>query len=256
MELAWYIYAIVLASGVLCGIINTLAGGGSLITLPVLMTVISGDQSAAEANVTNRLGFLFQSIVASARFKKKRTFEWSWGIRPAIPLTLGTLIGAWIAVLAPNDVIRHATGVVLIFMLPMIFLQPEKWLKNKVTAMPQIKWWLYPVYFAVGVYAGFLQAGIGYFLLILLVLGSGYDLLTANSIKVFVVLFTTIAALIIFFIHAGKVKIHYDVGILQAAGQAAGAWIGVKFATTWKPQIIRWLLITLIIVFAVKLLAF
>jgi uncharacterized membrane protein YfcA len=256
MDLEWYIYAIVLASGIVCGVINTLAGGGSLITLPVLMTVIAGDNAAAEANVTNRLGFLFQSIVASARFKKKKTFEWSWGLRPAIPLTLGTIIGAWIAVHVPNDVIRQATGVVLIFMLPVIFLQPEKWLKSKVTTLPQTKWWLYPVYFAVGIYAGFLQAGIGYFLLILLVLGTGYDLLTANSIKVFVVLFTTIAALVVFFFYAGKVKIHYDVGILQAAGQALGAWLGVKFATTWKPQIIRWLLIILIVAFAVKLLAF
>ncbi|MDR0694954.1 MAG: sulfite exporter TauE/SafE family protein [Prevotellaceae bacterium] len=256
MDLEWYLYVIVLASGIVCGIINTLAGGGSLITLPVLMTVISGENSAAEANVTNRLGFLFQCIVASVRFKKKKTFEWSWGMRPAIPLMLGTLIGAWIAVHVPNDIIRQATGVILIFMLPVIFLRPEKWLKNKVTAMPEIKWWLYPVYFALGIYAGFLQAGIGYFLLILLVLGTGYDLLTANSIKVFVVLFTTVASLIVFFIYANKVKIHYDVGILQAAGQAAGAWLGVKFATTWKPQIIRWLLIALITAFAVKLLVF
>jgi uncharacterized membrane protein YfcA len=250
--LEWYIYVIVLASGVLCGVINTLAGGGSLITLPVLMMLMPDN----EANVTNRLGFLFQSIVASARFKKKKTFEWSWGLRPAIPLVLGTVVGALIAVQVEVGIIRQATGVVLIFMLPVIFLQPEKWLKSKVTTMPLTKWWLYPVYFALGIYAGFLQAGIGYFLLILLVLGTGYDLLTANSIKVFVVLFTTIAALIIFFIYADKVAIHYDIGIVQAAGQAAGAWLGVKFATTWNPRVIRWLLILLIVAFAVKLLLF
>jgi uncharacterized membrane protein YfcA len=248
----WYIYLFVLATGIVCGIINTLAGGGSLLTLPVLMMLMPDN----EANVTNRLGFLFQSVVASWQFKKKKTFEWSWGLQPAIPLVAGTLVGALIAVWVDVGIIRQATSVLLLFMLPIVFLQPEKWLKNKVTAMPQIKWWLYPIYLLVGVYAGFLQAGIGYFLLILLVLGSGYDLLTANALKVFVVLFTTVASLVVFFLYSEKVKIHYDVGLVQAVGQAAGAYLGVKFAIAWKPQVIRGLLLVLIGVFAVKLLLF
>ncbi|MDR2361949.1 MAG: sulfite exporter TauE/SafE family protein [Prevotellaceae bacterium] len=250
MDFPVWQYAMVLISGILCGIINTLAGGGSLITLPVLMIVMPDN----EANVTNRLGFLFQSIVASWQFKKKKAFEWSWGLRPAIPLVIGTIVGALMAVHVEVGIIRQATGVLLALMLPVVFLQPEKWLKNKVTAMPRMKWWMYIVYLLLGVYAGFLQAGIGYFLLILLILGTGYDLLTANAIKVFVVLFTTVAALLIFVLFADKVKLHYDIGLLQAAGQAFGAYLGVKFAVSWKPQVIRWLLMSLLGAFAVKLL--
>jgi len=248
----WYIYLLIFGSGIICGVLNTLAGGGSLVTLPILMLLMP----ANEANVTNRLGFLFQSIVASWQFKKKKTFEWSWGLRPAIPLVIGTIIGAIIAVYVNSEAIRQATAILLVCMLPVVFLQPEKWLKAKITAMPHTAWWLYVIYFVVGIYAGFLQAGIGYFLLIILVLGVGYDLLSANSIKVFVVLFITIAALAVFFIFSDKVKIHYDIGITQAIGQAAGAYFGVKFATSWSPKIIRWLLIIIILVFAVRLFLF
>jgi uncharacterized membrane protein YfcA len=178
--LDWYIYVIVFVSGIICGTLNTLAGGGSLVTLPVLM----------------------------------------------------------------------------LFMLPFIFLQPEKWLRKKVVAMPATRWWLYPVYFALGIYAGFLQAGIGYFLLIALVLGTGYDLLTANSLKVFVVLFISVAALSVFFLFSHKVQIHYDIGLVQALGQALGAFLGVKFAIAWNPKIIRWLLIAVMAAFSLKLLLF
>jgi uncharacterized membrane protein YfcA len=60
----WLIYLIVVTSGIVCGFINTLAGGGSLITIPILITL---GIPANEANATNRVGFLFQSIVASWR---------------------------------------------------------------------------------------------------------------------------------------------------------------------------------------------
>ena len=248
----WYIYLLVFGSGAICGVINTLAGGGSFITLPILMLLMP----ANEANVTNRLGFLFQSVVASWQFKKKKTFEWSWGLQPAIPLLFGTIIGALIAVNVDSSVIRHATGILLICMLPIIFLQPEKWLKAKITAMPHTAWWVYVLYFLFGIYAGFLQAGVGYFLLIVLVMSVGYDLLSANSIKVFVVLFISVAALTIFFIFSDKVKIHYDIGLTQAVGQGIGAYLGVKFATSWSPKIIRWLLIIIIVAFAIKLFLF
>ena len=253
MSFEWYIYVLIFLVGIVCGILNTVAGGGSLITLPILMAIGLPDN---QANVTNRLGFLTQSAVASFAFKKKKTFEWEWGLKPVIPLVLGTFLGSIIAVHVEVGVTKIAIGVLLVFMLPFIFFQPEKWLKKKVQEMPKTRWWLYIVYFFLGIYAGFLQAGIGYFLLFVFVLGAGYDLLTANSLKVFVVLFTTIASIAVFLYHSHIVAIRFDIGIAQALGQAVGAYFGVHFAVKLNPKVIRYFLIIIILIFSMRLLFF
>jgi uncharacterized membrane protein YfcA len=249
----WYVYLLVVLSGVLCGFINTIAGGGSLITLPVL---ISLGIPANEANATNRLGFLFQSFVASWKLKSKKTFEWKQGLWPSIPLMIGTLAGAIIAVHIDAVVITRWLGIIMIIIIPFIFFKPEKWLKKKddTKINPRPKWWLNSIYLVIGIYAGFLQAGFGYFLLTAFVLGAGYDLLTANSLKVFVVTFTTIVGLLIFILNNSTIRIHYDIGLVQAAGQAAGAYTGAYFALSWNSKVVRWFIVITILALALKLL--
>ncbi|MDR3236699.1 MAG: sulfite exporter TauE/SafE family protein [Prevotellaceae bacterium] len=247
----WLVYLIVVTSGVVCGFINTLAGGGSLITIPILITL---GIPANEANATNRVGFLFQSIVASWRLKRKKTFEWKQGLLPCIPLTLGTLVGALIATRVNAEVITRWLGIVMLLIIPFLFFKPEKWLHKKGFVNPKPRPWMNVVYLVLGVYAGFLQAGVGYFLLTAFILGAGYDLLTANSLKVFVVLFTTIAGLLIFIFNSDKIMIHYDIGLAQAAGQAVGAYLGAHFAVSWSPKIVRIFILVTISLLALKLL--
>jgi uncharacterized membrane protein YfcA len=247
-------YLIVVASGLCCGFINTIAGGGSMITIPVLMAV---GIPAHEANATNRLGFLFQSVVASWQLKRKHTFEWKQGLWPSIPLMLGTVVGSFIAVQVDAAVITRWLGLMMLVIIPFLLFKPEKWLKPRQNNVnPRPSWWLNVIYLAIGVYAGFLQAGVGYFLLTAFILGAGYDLLTANSLKVFVVTFTTIAGLLVFILHSRHITIHYGVGLAQAAGQALGAYLGAHFAVRWNPRVIRWFIVVTIFVLAVKFLLF
>jgi uncharacterized membrane protein YfcA len=250
----WVIYLIVIASGICCGFINTIAGGGSMITIPVLIAI---GIPAHEANATNRLGFFFQSLVASWQLKRKHTFEWKQGLWPSIPLMLGTLAGSLIAVQVGAAVITRWLGLMMLVITPFLFFKPEKWLKPKQHNInPRPTWWLNAVYLVIGVYAGFLQAGVGYFLLTAFILGAGYDLLTANSLKVFVVTFTTIAGLLVFILHSHQLTIHYGVGLTQAAGQALGAYLGAHFAVRWNPKVIRWFIVVTIFILALKLLVF
>ncbi|MDR3181217.1 MAG: sulfite exporter TauE/SafE family protein [Prevotellaceae bacterium] len=248
------IYLIVVLSGICCGFINTIAGGGSMITIPVL---IAAGIPANEANATNRLGFLFQSVVASWQLKRKQTFEWKQGLWPSIPLMLGTLVGSFVAVYVDATVITRWLGLMMIVIIPFLFFKPEKWLKPRQHDInPRPTWWLNVIYLVIGVYAGFLQAGVGYFLLTAFILGAGYDLLTANSLKVFVVTFTTIAGLLVFILHSHHLTIHYGVGLAQAAGQALGAYLGAHFAVRWNPKVIRWFIVATISTLSVKLLFF
>jgi uncharacterized membrane protein YfcA len=250
----WGVYLIVVASGICCGFINTIAGGGTMITIPVLIAV---GIPAHEANATNRLGFLFQSVVASWQLKRKKTFEWKQGLWPSIPLMLGTVAGSFVAVYVDAAVITQWLGLMMIVILPFIFFKPEKWLRPRQHDVnPRPTWWLNVIYLFIGVYAGFLQAGVGYFLLTTFILGAGYDLLTANSLKVFVVTFTTVAGLLVFILNSHHLAIHYDVGLTQAVGQALGAYLGAHFAVRWNPRVIRWFIVVTIFTLALKLLFF
>jgi uncharacterized membrane protein YfcA len=248
------VYLIVAISGLCCGFINTIAGGGSMITIPVLMAM---GIPAHEANATNRLGFLFQSVVASWQLKRKHTFEWEQGLWPSIPLMLGTVAGAFVAVHVHAEVITRWLGLMMVVIIPFLFLKPEKWLRpSQQMVNPRPTWWMCMVYLLIGVYAGFLQAGVGYFLLTAFILGAGYDLLTANSLKVFVVTFTTIAGLLVFILNGQHLTIHYGMGLTQAAGQALGAYLGAHFAVRWNPKVVRWFIMVTIFALSIKLLFF
>ena len=100
-------------------------------------------------------------------------------------------------------------------------------------------------------YGGFIQAGVGFFLLSGLVLGAGYDLVRANAVKVFIVLVYTAFALAIFIIND---QVDYKFGLILAIGNMLGAYVGARFAVKWGPKFVRYLLLITISVAAVKLL--
>jgi uncharacterized membrane protein YfcA len=106
------------------------------------------------------------------------------------------------------------------------------------------------VYFLVGIYGGFIQAGVGFFLLTSLVLASGYELLKANALKLFVILLYTPMAIVIFFI-AGDVNL--VLGLVLAVGNMTGAWIGARIAVKGGAKFIRWVVLVAILAAAAKL---
>ena len=106
------------------------------------------------------------------------------------------------------------------------------------------------VFFLVGIYGGFIQAGVGFFLLTSLVLGSGFELVQANALKLFVILLYTPLALLIFFLHG---DVNLWVGLVLAVGNMTGAWIGTKIAVTWGAAFIRYFVLVAILIASTKL---
>jgi len=245
----WYIYILIVTTGIAVGFINTLAGSGSLITLPLL--VFLGLPSNV-ANGTNRIGILFQSIVSSFKFKQKKVFEWNEAFFITIPAVIGAIPGAFIATKVPKETLNYAIGFLLIFMFFIVWLKPEQWLKGKaglVKARPGLLQFV--IYFLIGLYGGFIQAGVGFFLLAALVLSSGYDLVKANALKVFI---TGTFTLIVFPIFIYFNQVNYLLGGLLAVGSMAGAWIGTKIAIKKGAIFIRYFLLIIIFISAFKLL--
>lgn len=124
-----YIEIIVLiVSGLLVGFINTLAGGGSIISLSILMFL---GLPANVANGTNRVAIFIQNIAAVGSFKQQKVLDQKKGFWLAIPATIGSIIGAWIAIDLNEEIIEKAIAIVMLVMLFVILYKPQRWLKGK-----------------------------------------------------------------------------------------------------------------------------
>ena len=247
--MAWYIYLAVLAAGFGAGFINTLAGSGSLITLPLLIFL---GIPANVANGTNRVGVLFQNIVSVGSFQRQQMLDVRGGLILSVPAIIGSVIGANIAVDLDEARMQQAIGGLMVVMLFVILLRPKRWLQGELEKMGQRPSpFQLVIFFVIGIYGGFLQAGVGIFLLAGLVLSIGYDLVRANAVKVLIVLAFTISALIVFVLND---QVLWGIGLLLAVGNALGAWAAARMAVERGAKFVRWLLIVVVAVSAANLL--
>ena len=247
--MAWYLYLAVIAAGFAAGFINTLAGSGSLVTLPLLIFL---GLPANVANGTNRIGILLQNVVSVGAFRQQKVLDWRGGLLLAIPAVVGSVIGAQIAVNLDEQMMRRAIGALMVVMLVVILVRPNRWLEGRPGAAHQrLDWKQALIFFAIGVYGGFIQAGVGIFLLAALVLSAGYDLVWANAIKVLVVLCFTVSALLIFLING---QVQWEIGLLMGVGSMLGAWAAAHMAVKRGAAFVRWVLAAVIVVSAADLL--
>lgn len=240
---------LVIFAGVACGFINVLAGSGSLITLPILIFL---GLPAKVANGTNRIAILCQNIVGVGGYHRQGVLDTRHGPRLVVPAVIGALLGAKLAVDIDESVMRLVISAVMFIMLGVILVKPKRWLQGA-TAPPEPgwRWGEAAVFFAIGVYGGFIQAGVGIFLLAGLVLQSGYDLVKANAVKLLIVLGYTPFALAVFIFEN---QVNWTYGLLLACGNMIGAYLGTRVAVSWGPAFVRWVLIAVVAVSAVRML--
>lgn len=247
----WEHIVLVLITGVICGIINTLAGSGSLISLPVLMFI---GLPVHVANGTNRIGILFQNLVGTVNFKRQKVLDVAVGTRVAVPSVLGSIAGAFIVLELNERAVEIIVGIVLVLMLVPLWYKPDRWLKGlnreEHHVNPIIN---FIIFFLIGAYGGFIQAGVGVFLLSALVLSMGYDLVKANALKVFINFIFTPFALAVF-IYKGQVDI--TAGLVLAVGNSIGAYLASRYAVSWGPAFVRYVLMVVIVGSGIKLLFF
>jgi uncharacterized membrane protein YfcA len=225
--LDYYLYPLAILAGIIAGIVNTLAGSGSLITLPML--VFLGLPSNV-ANATNRVGVIMQNIVGVATFQRSGKLNLNnslWLIVASIP---GAIAGAYAASTLGEAQMDMIIGTIMVVMLFVILFEPEKWLRQQSAVREgRPSFWILLLFVAIGFYGGFIQASVGILILASLVLGLNYSLAHANAIKLALVLIVTLAAMIVFM---GENLIAWGPGLLMAVGQSIGAWLAARFATT------------------------
>ncbi len=232
-----------IVAGLLVGFINTLAGGGSIISLSVLMML---GLPAPIANGTNRIAITIQTLTATTSFRQQKVLETRKAIYLSIPAILGSLIGAWFAVDIREDIFEKAIGVVMLIMLVFILYKPQKYIygRTDISEKP-LTWKTYIVFFFIGIYGGFLHMGVGYFLLAGIVGMAGFDLVKANAIKVFVVLAYVPFTLIIFIWYN---QVNWMYGLILAIGAVAGALIASRLAVSRGVNFVKWVIVVVILI--------
>lgn len=244
----WYIILALVGTGIAAGFINTTAGGGSMLTIPLLMFI---GLPANVANGTNRIAILLQNVIGVNTFRKKKILDITADYRLAIPAIVGSVIGAFIAVEIDVELLRKVIAGLMVALLFVVVLKPDVWVKEhagKVEAKPSLM--QYVIFFFIGLYGGFIQMGVGFFLLAGLVLGCGYDLVKANAVKVFIVLIYTVFSLGIFFYHD---QVNVTAGLILAAGNMFGAWLGVHFQVRGGAKYVRYVLILAMVIVILNL---
>ena len=231
-----------IVAGVMVGFINTLAGGGSIVSLSVLMML---GLPAPIANATNRVAITIQTFTATASFRQQKVLPLRKAIRLAIPAAIGAILGAWFAVDLNEEVFEKAIGVVMLIMLLFILFNPNKYIygRKQIIEKP-LTWKTYLLFFAIGIYGGFLHMGVGYFLLGGIVIGAGYDLVKANAIKVFIVLAYVPFSLLVFIIYD---QVDWMYGLVLAVGNVVGAFVASRLAVSRGVDFVKWVIVVVIL---------
>lgn len=236
--------------GVIAGILNVLAGGGSLLTLPLL--IFMGLPSAI-ANGTNRIAIFCQNIFAIRGFRQRGVFPQQLILLCTPPALLGSWLGANMAISIDDQMFKRLLALIMIGVMVFTAVDPMKRFRREdVVFGPWRKLLLVATFFFVGIYGGFVQAGVG-FLIITALLAHGLDLVKINALKVFVIFAYTFIALGVFIYHD---QVNYSLGLALAAGNSLGGMIGPKLAVDKGHDWIKNVVTATVLVFALKLLLF
>ena len=248
MEFNFFHVLLLFVTGIAAGFLNTVAFGGSLLALPVLIFL---GLPTAVANGTNRIAIFCQNFSAIVGFRRKGVSDFGYSILLAIPAVIGAAIGATIAVDIRDAVFNLILAAVMITMLVLTLINPTERLKDRMESNDtRSKIISMVVFFFIGIYGGFIQAGVGLLVITALRLLTGIDLVRTNAIKVFVIFFYTVVALGIFII---KDKVNWYLGPTLAIGNACGAWLGSHWAVEKGDKWIKVVLIVAVVAFAIRL---
>ena len=250
MAQAWPELALLFAVGAVAGTLNVIAGGGSLLALPVMIFL---GLTPTVANGTNRVAILIQNIAAVWRFHRHQVIDWRWLGLAAVPAIFGALLGTWAAIQIGDAAFRRVLAAIMVAVALWTLWDPLRRrpvgdsLDAARTRRGRLA--LGVAFFAVGIYGGFVQAGIG-FLILAVITFAGMNLVRGNALKVLLVLSYTPIALALF---AASGKVDWGIGVALGAGNFLGALVGVRLTVLKGHAWIKRAVTLTVIAFAIRL---
>jgi uncharacterized protein len=243
---SWLGFVALFAVGFVAAVINVIAGGGSFLTLPVLIFL---GLPAGVANGTNRVGVLAQGVSAVLGFHQHHVLPVLWAFSVSVPAVIGAGLGAWGAINVPDIAFRRILSLVMLTIALGTLLHRSLRAAPRAEPLSPWHWTMVAGFFITGLYGGFLQAGVG-FLAVAMTSIAGLDMVRGNAVKVFTVMLLTLLSLAVF---AATGHVNWPAGIALALGSLLGGVVGVRVAVlkghTWLEHVVA----VTIVVFAVLL---
>ncbi len=241
----WLHSGLLLITGFLVGVINTLGGGGSSLLYPLLIFM---GFSPHQAVGTSRLAFLTQGIVGILGFKSKGFYEYPLNIRLGLIAAAGAFIGAAAGLSVNPGTYKKIIALVIALVTIAGFFHTRR--PEKTTKTDPRRILTYILFFFLGIYSGFIQTGLGFLILTTLLWTEHMNITRANSIKAMVVFLSGIPSLLMFSTY-GQVRWHE--AVLLALGTAAGSWWSSRWSTSVNEKKLKYLIALLVLFLAAKL---
>lgn len=243
------------AVGTVAGFLNVFAGGGTLLSMPVMVFL---GLPGPVANGSNRVAILVQNIAATAGFFRQGFSRFRLSLSLAFCTLPGALLGAYWGTKLEGPWFNRVLAAVMLGVLALMWKRKKGDLRNGGETPPADSPGSGRIVAAhvcmvgVGVYGGFIQAGVGFLIMAVLHRVLGLDLVRVNMHKVFIIGTYTIVALAVF---AFEGRVWWDAGIALAAGNAIGGWVAAHAAVKRGDGAIRVVLNVVLVAMVIKLIA-
>jgi uncharacterized membrane protein YfcA len=245
-DVVWYL--ILIAAGFVAGVVNTIAGGGSFLTLPALM-LFGLDPKVA--NGTNRVAVLFSSGAAVATFHRHGHLDRKLAKRLTLPTMLGVPVGALLAIYLPARAFEPVFGAIFLCMAVLLMLNPKR-ITEATSAPVESNRMIWPIFFGIGIYVGFIQAGMGILVLLAMSLINSGDLVASNAVKNWIAFAVTLIATAVFAFYG---LIEWLPGLVMAIGNLLGGVAGARLAIKKGNRLIFGFLVVVMVATGIKLIA-
>ncbi len=241
MELTWQVVVLLIFSGVIVGVINTLAGGGTILTISMFTAM---GLPITMANGTNRIAVVLQNLTSSLTFIKKRLLDVKAGLLLSIPTVIGNILGSLMATKLDEVIFKWCMGVVLaVILIYMIFDRHKTHIHGGHSL--KLNFWHYIWFFLIGFYGGYIYIGLGYLVLAITIWTLHLDIITANILKGFVIFVSSPFSLLVFMYND---QVEYTYGLLHGFGNIIGAFLASHYAIGWGVRFVRYFTIVVVVV--------
>ncbi len=241
MELTWQVIVLLVASGILVGIINTLAGGGTILTLSIFSAM---GLPITMANGTNRIAVVLQNLTASLTFIRKRMLDVKAGLLLSIPTIIGNIAGSMLATQLDEKIFKICMGIVLAVILIYMIFDRHRTPSHGGHAL-KLNFWHYIWFFLIGFYGGYIYIGLGYVVLAVTIWTLHLDIVTANILKGFVIFVSSPFSMLVFMYND---QVDYAYGLLHGVGNIIGAFLASHYAIGWGVRFVRLFTIGVVVI--------
>ncbi|MBP9559286.1 MAG: sulfite exporter TauE/SafE family protein [Synergistaceae bacterium] len=236
---------LIMLTGLVAGFLNVTAGGGTILTLPILNFI---GLDLGVANATNRVSILFQNLSAIRHYHQNGKIDWREAATYIFPAIAGAILGTLSAVYMPPRVFRIIAAISIFSMGILLVAKPKMWdaPQGEPLSLPKRT----AALFLVGIYGGFLQAGVGFLLIWAISGGCKKNLREANVLKITIVAFYTMASLALF---ASFGMVNWTAAFALALGSVIGGNAGARFNLKANDRVIRWILTGVVLISSIKM---